>query len=494
MAKIYIHYSNLEASAKAATEAKKQIDQYVENIKKIITDPITDLPGSDSYGYVGTASDLAWSKINSLNSKAERFSNYATAVTNLVSTGKAEDQNAENQITALADAFVGDRTWYQAVGDFLYNTFCVDIANISDVGRWIKDAVNIVENYVGNALEPIVDWFKYGDGKYIANIVLSVVGAVAAIAGAVVAIIAIPFSGGATLPIVIGCIGAVATCVGAVITTVNSVAEVMDNGKALSQSGNIFNNKDGNLGAARYYGNTTKLSEYWGKRDMGDASTNDAYAGWGKAIDVTKEVSDTVAFVCSIASLGFAKDGGHIDTRVNAGKWNEGYSFTLDNVKKNLLSEMGFKLNDQGKLELDGAFDFADSFFATDYTPDDKFNLEILKYRYTCKGTRCKVMSRYSWSVPEPIVNVFRGAKITKNFEGLAEGLGDIQEFIQNPMVEVVPEGTLNGEKELKFNWDGLHDFLKGGSEVLGHMDYFSHLDYIKDAQGVVEGWVKAFS
>ena len=69
-------------------------------------------------------------------------------------------------------------------------------------------------------------------------------------------------------------------------------------------SGSIFDDDDGNPGAARYYGSAGKISEMYEKFDYGDKATNEKYKKRGRVIDKTKVIADTTAFVCNIASLG----------------------------------------------------------------------------------------------------------------------------------------------------------------------------------------------
>lgn len=181
----------------------------------------------------------------------------------------------------------------------------------------------------------------------------------AAVAGAIAAICAIPFSGGLSIPLVIGCIGALATSLGAIITVGNSISTLHTSGKALSLSGNIFDD-DGEPGAARYYGSASKMSEAFEKFDLGDEDTNVGFKTAGKVIDTTKVVADTTAFVCNIASLGNVKDyrvttrTDNINMRYNGDKWYKGYSFTWKNIKRNVLHDMG-KTVTTGKFK-DGSF------------------------------------------------------------------------------------------------------------------------------------------
>lgn len=345
MSEIYIHYGNLEDSVDKSKKVREQISDYVEEIKKRITTPISNLTGSDSSGYASTASSLAWQKISSLNAKASRFSAYETSVTNLISEARTKDNHVSSRMETIAGMYIEERTWYQKAGDWIYNTFCVDLANKWDWTRDFADAAKWVQDKVENGIEKIEDWFKYGDGKYVLNIISAVGASIAAIVATVAAIVAIPFTGGATLPIVIGCIGAAATAIGSVITIVNSASKIKSNSKAISLSGDLFDDTDGDPGAARYYGNISKLSEEWDKTDMGDAQTNANYETAGKVIDTTKVVADTTAFVCNVVnSAGAVRDYRFKNPDAHI----KGYDFSMKNFKHNLRGEFGFYLTKPG--------------------------------------------------------------------------------------------------------------------------------------------------
>lgn len=453
MSEIYIHYGNLEDSVKKSQKVRGEITGYVEEIKKRITTPISGLSGSDSAGYASTASSLAWNKITSLNNKANRFSAYEGTINTLISTAKSEDKYVSNQIETIAGMYVEKRKWYQKAGDWIYNTFCVDLANKWDWTRDFSDAAKWVGNKIENAFEPIADWFKYGDGKYVWNIITSVVGTVAAIGGAIAAICAIPFTGGATIPIVIGCIGAAAATIGAVITTVNSVTSVVQNSKAISKSGNLFDENDGDPSAARYYGSQTKLSEYFNKNDMGDKEANEKFEKAGKTVDTVKDVADVTSFVCSIASLGNVKDyrlkngNANINTRYNGDKWYKGYSFTYDNIKRNIMHDMGYKIS-SGKLDAGDAFNLDKSIFAKSYTVKKKFTLR---------------WDTGSWSVNEKLVKVFRGVKVFKNVTDINESVGTLHDYFQYRDTAPTSKDTAEA--------------IEATTGLFGNMDFFAPFD-----------------
>lgn len=345
MGEIYINYNMLEDSIKKSQKVRGELSDYVDEIKKRITTPVSELSGSDSSGYASTASSLAWKKINSLNEKANRFSAYERTVSSLISKAESKDTYVSNQIETIAGMYIEKRTWYQKAGDWIYNTFCVELVNKWDWARDLADVAKWIHSKVDNALDAVADWFKYGDGKYVLNILSAVGKVAAAVAATCVAIAAIPFTGGATLPIVIGCIAAAASGISAIITIVNAEATITSNTDAILFSGNLFKKDDGNPSAARYYGGVSSLSDKWKKTDMGDAKTNKAYSIGGDIIDTAKVVADTTYFVCGII-LGAAA---FRDYRYNnPGEHIKRYDFSLKNLLHTLKGEFGFYLTKPG--------------------------------------------------------------------------------------------------------------------------------------------------
>lgn len=453
MGEIYIHYGNLGDAVKKSQKVRGEISGYVEEIQKRITTPISKLAGSDSSGYTSTASNLAWQKINSLNNKSNRFLAFEGTVNNLISEARSKDSYVSSQIETIAGMYVEKRKWYQNVGDWIYNTFCIDFANNWNWTRDFSDAAKWMCNKIGNAFEPIANWFKYGDGKYVWNIISSVVGTVVAIGGAIAAFCAIPFTGGATIPIVIGLIGAVATSVGAIITTVNSVTSVVQNSRAIAKSGDLFDKNDGDPSAARYYGSQTTLSEYFNKTDMGDKKTNEMFEKTGEVVDTVKVVADTTAFVCNIASLGNVKDyrlkngNANINTRYNGDKWYKGYSFTYDNIKRNIMHDMGYKVS-SGKLDVGDAFNLDKSIFAKSYTVEKKFTMR---------------WDTGSWSLNEKIVKIFQGTKVFKNVTDINESVGTLNDYFKYRDTDP----TMTDAAEA----------IEAVTGLLGNMDFYSPYD-----------------
>ncbi len=403
MSEVYIHYGNLEDSIEQSKKVRNEISGYIEEIKRRVTTPISNLSGSDSSGYASTASSLAWQKISNLNAKASRFSSYENSISTLISTAKSKDSYVSSQIETISDLYLEERNWFQKAGDAIYNFFCVDLANKWEWTRTISDAAKWVGDKMGSVTEKISDWFKYGDGKYLANIGGAVLGAIAAVAGVIIAIVSLPVTG--TAAMIIGFVGLVAATVSMFITLYNTESTIKGNIKA-------WQLRDEHPGAARYYGNIDSLSAEWRKTDMGDAKTNMIYDIAGKKIDETKARADTVQFVCNILNLGVVKD-----FRYKPGTGNKGYSFTWNNIKRNILHDMNIYTSKIGKKGVKWY-----------QTVNWKEAFDIKSWFGGYSSSKFKIDGKFV--LPEGVFKVFNITKIIKNTTDTFEHFGDIGEAL----------------------------------------------------------------
>lgn len=366
MSQISLSYKSLELLAENSRRTSIAINTYISSIDSNTKSPCGSVSGPDDTANVSSASSLAQSKMNELLDAKKHYDSFAKNVDELAEFAKSKDKAVSDRIEELADKYVGPRKWYQKAGDWIYDTFCVDTRNMGIVGKIISDIQQIQRWTVRkdfNRVRQIKDWFKYGDGKYVLEIGKAIVCAVVAVAGCIAAIAAIPFSGGATIPIVIGMIGAIATCVGTLITLVDTGYKIYGNGKALSKSGNIFKDGDGDEGVARYYGNIGKYSDYTKRRDYGGEKENKKAELNGQRVDTIHAGADVVASACDILSLGNIRV--YSNTQVKSGKLNQypinkskngtfkfgnkvkktkGYDLSKENVLKNIRREIGLNV------------------------------------------------------------------------------------------------------------------------------------------------------
>lgn len=392
MSTVVLNYTRLEDAAKQAEKAHDEIGDYIDELKAEVTSKIDKLPGSDTLGYASAASEAIKSKINELVAKQEKLTKYKTAMDNFITEAKTRDGNASNSIESTADAVIGKRTFFQSVGDYLYNNFCVDFASSNEIVRHISEFCRKGYQKVDCFVEKARDWFKYGDGQYVWN-ALKAVGASIAVAAAwasaigkaAVAVAAVIATGGAALPLaILALAGLAASTASAYITIKNSLVSIENNGKALNLS-----IKENNPAAARYYGEINSQSEYYKRTDMGNLEENQSYAEKGETLDKVDTIAGLVSMGTGILDLGIGYDYSKAVPALHTDGWS------LKNFRYNFNHQAGYHL-----MHTDNG------------------------YEYLLSDDGLKVTS-----------NIFKEGKIIKNMTKIIESVEGIRDFtkLDNP-------------------------------------------------------------
>lgn len=327
MASITIHYGNLENAADSARCLAKELSSYSWELSSKVKKALASLPGSDSRGYILSASSQVEQKIQALNERSIQFSVFASDLENFGAKARHADDRVAKSIKSTASSYVGERGWFESACDTLYNFLFVDLANSNCITRFLFDCGKYIWNRSEELTSRVYDWFKHGDGRYVWNIIKAGVSTVAAIAGAVTAVAALAI-GGCTFFWVVAIIGVVAAIGGAIITTVNSSVKLYNNVKALCED---------NPGVSRYLGNIGGVSDAIKKYDLGDAEDNDSWKRFGIGIDAAKVTCDILGIVTSVANLGAVKST--ITGRTTT------YEFSKVNIMKNIRSGLGFDMD-----------------------------------------------------------------------------------------------------------------------------------------------------
>lgn len=327
MSGVTIQYSRLESAADSAGRLAKELSSYSGELSSKVKQALASLPGSDSRGYVSAASSQVGQKIRDLNDRAAQFSSFASDLERFGTKARSADERVAKSIKSTASSYVGERGWFESACDTLYNFLFVDVVNSNCVTRFLFDCGKYVWNRGAELVSSVYNWFKYGDGRYVWNIIGAVVGTVAAIAGAVTAVAAF-MSGGCIFFLVVAAIGVAAAIVGAVITTVNSSVKIYNNVKAL---------REDNPGVSRYLGNISGVSDAIEKYDLGDAEDNANWETFGNVVDTTKVTCDILGIVTSVVNLGAVKST--ITGRTTT------YDFSKANIMKNLRVSLGFDVD-----------------------------------------------------------------------------------------------------------------------------------------------------
>lgn len=319
MATITISYSNLQHAVSETNKLASSISNYSGQIQSTVINKLHNLPGSDDRGYISAAESEAQRKIDELSKKRDSALNFKKDLEAFITSARDADNDVAKEIKTIGNATVGKRSGWQKVGDWLYNTFCVDLINANPVVQAISNVVKGVWRKVGSVIEDVHIWFKYKGGKYVWNTIKVVVGAIAAGAALIVSI--------ATAGTALAVAAAVASAVVFVIALVNGAVSIYNNRKASA----LY--KEGKLGQARYYGSIESVSDAVGKYDMGDSKTNNAWKWTGNTIDAVDSICKVIIAINGIANIGGITDP-------ETGKIT-GYSW--EQAKENIKKAFGFK-------------------------------------------------------------------------------------------------------------------------------------------------------
>lgn len=309
MTTILIKYNELTESANNATGAALRLDDYADCIPNVITNQLSNLSGDDSNGYVGSAIELANQKADSLREKAQEYRSYSGRIETFVENAKDADQRVSQKMDSLAHENLGDSPWDQIC--YYLNKLYNDTIGSTELGAFIDNCISGVTDWCEKWTRKAFDWFVHGNGQYVLNIAISVLGTAAAIAGAV---ILFPVSG------VFAAVVAGLAIYSAGVSVINSVLTIADNCKAISLN-------DTDPGLARYYGKTSNISDFANKH-----TENQFLQSAASALNTSGEVAGLLSSLGS----GFTKelkDG----TKIG--------SFSWDTIKGNFSSKFGFEFN-----------------------------------------------------------------------------------------------------------------------------------------------------
>lgn len=291
MGKVIINYSEIINSAKRAKSASNYYAELHDNINKQIKNKLASAPGSDKTGYIGIAQDLMNRKMMDATNKRERLSNLSNNLHTLKNTIKSHEDTIQKNIKNIAQdelELKGQSKW-KSIMQWIYGTVCVDALNWNPITRALGNIIKSVNDKIQTIQNKIVDWFKYGNGKYVLNIVVTAAGVVSSILATVGAVALAVGTGGLAIPLVIA---AVASVVATVMTAGDAIASIFNNVKALENS-----HKNHDPGRARYYGDISGVNDLIKKTDMGGEQANKTWEFVGKSYDTTHAAAEITAAV-----------------------------------------------------------------------------------------------------------------------------------------------------------------------------------------------------
>lgn len=346
MAEIVFDYSALEEAkdyAKKVVTGWKGIDDYKSGLQSKLYSSLDEwkLSGTEPLGhsYVVNARQSITDKRNNLDTIRTEWINLSENLGNYLQYLKDTDQTVVNIFSAMSAEYVdysGIKGFFNFISDVYYNAYAVDFANCNSFTRaiadWRKERVSDLESVATDFL----DWCKHGNGRYVLNIL----GSVALTVGAViVAIAAIPFTGGTSAFLVVSWIGVAASTISATISAYNTYYTIKENGKALAMGDDP--------GMSRFHGDVAGYSDYVKKTDFGSKEANEYAENKANTIDTIKAVSDIVAGGTEICTTFGSTTIEVVDDFGNVIGKTADLDFSPNNIKTNVLKTFGFKVDRQ---------------------------------------------------------------------------------------------------------------------------------------------------
>ena len=315
---------------------------YRSDLKSKLYGPLDEwkLPGKEPLGnaYVSSARQQISSKRSNLETQMGQWKSLSKNLSSFKTYVEGQDKDVANEFKTTSKQYTnysgigGVFTW---LGDAFFGAFAVDFANsnkftrgIADWGKTTVDDLHAVERDVG-------DWFKHGNGRYWANMVGSVALTGAAIVGTVIAVIGIPFTGGSSAVIAVGCIGAIASGIGACISAFNTYHTIKENSQALSI--------EDDPATARFHGNISSYSEHVAKTKYSSPEEYQKYSKIARKIDIADGVCAVVSIGAGLATSFGTKSVEVVGEKGVVTKQTV-FDWSPKNIKSNVLKTFGFKV------------------------------------------------------------------------------------------------------------------------------------------------------
>lgn len=354
MSNVIFDYGALEeakSNAKKIVTGWNGIDDYKTGLNIGLKSCLDEwrLDKEEPYGhaYVSNAQADISDKIDQLEVVKTQWIDLSKTIDSFLKYVKAKDEKAVSIFKATSEQYTKKDSlagFFNYIGDGLYGLFAVDLANCNGFTRTIADWGKKKMDDLSSVIQDANDWFRHGDGRYVLNIVGSAALTLAALAGTVIGFLGIPFTGGSSAVIIVGCVGTIASGVAAGISAYNSIYTIKENVNALSITDDP--------GTARFHGDVSKYSDYVKKTDFGSKEINEKEAKKAKTIDTVHAVAEGVSFVTSVATtFGTKKVVTGVD-EFGDDIVKTSFDFSSSNVKKNVLKTFGFEV-DSKKISAD---------------------------------------------------------------------------------------------------------------------------------------------
>lgn len=280
MAILNISYWDLNQASRNAKKSAGEFEDYARNLERGVAKKLSTVSGGTK-GESSVALNNINSKINELKSKANSLNSYSKKIDKLSENVTSTDRSVSKKISYLSKVFANNNGFKIGAVSTFIQYLIVKKINSSSLGRWAKTVYNKAKEKIIDWKNDLKHWYKTGGGKYIKDIVFSVVAIGIAIATVVSIVAGIIATGG---------IGLVAACtlIAAVLAIANGINNIITS--AVSYK---LNNED--PAWATRYGKLDKLSDTM--RFLG----HDKIAA---GLDIVEAVTGIVAAFSSLSKLG----------------------------------------------------------------------------------------------------------------------------------------------------------------------------------------------
>ena len=337
MGTVIIKLNELDSTVRNINKTRKALDRYSDEIFDSVISRTRNLTGTDSKGYVASASGLAKKKMRQLETQREELRKCAANITRFSEFAEKKDTRYAQKVKADIMNSFGKRNVFKVFADSIYEAYVVisnEFSNSSPLFKELKRVTEITISDTSDFVQKTKNYFKYGNGKYLWNIAKSV-GKVFVAAAALLTLVGLTIgTGGAALPaiLVIAKIGIVAGAAATVLNVGDMMATVNSNVTAYEES------KKGKVSYARYHGNVEGVNDKIKKTDYGSVDKNKFMGRVGVIYESTTKASEVIRDVATL--IVGASALGQVKT-LSAGK-EPGvvkYDFSPKNIKQNLKYE-----------------------------------------------------------------------------------------------------------------------------------------------------------
>ena len=255
MATVSITYAKLETAATQARSVATELTEYADLIPTKVTTPLGDLTGG-STSYTSSAVSLAQQKASQMRERASAYTTFASGIETFSASAQEADAAVASTIRSLTVDYAGNLSFWERLVLAITDLYNKTIGK-TGLGTLLTDIRNLFSEaydlYLGK-VEDAWNWFKYGDGQYYLDALVTAAKAYAT--GLVLLKVVCAL---ATL----GPAGVVFVYIAAIIGAVALAKKVIDAGITVGSAFFAAQENDTEPGVANYYGSVGSLSDYF---------------------------------------------------------------------------------------------------------------------------------------------------------------------------------------------------------------------------------------